>query len=133
MLSVCDLDVLQIIAYIREEIKRNNISEQTIIGLIWFSVMSSVEWNKKEELVTEQAIKLLKVTHPVIFVDLLSKCAWVIVVMTTCSPNGSSTSAVTVTTVLLPTLNMELLTKNILLLTCCVNFQTFLNEENKME
>lgn len=33
-----------------------------MIGLIWFSVMSSVEWNKKEELVTEQAIKLLKVT-----------------------------------------------------------------------
>lgn len=30
--------------------------------------MSSVEWNKKEELVTEQAIKLLKVTHPIIFV-----------------------------------------------------------------
>lgn len=33
-----------------------------MIGLIWSSVMSSVEWNKKEELVTEQAIKLLKVT-----------------------------------------------------------------------
>lgn len=68
MLSICDLDVLQIIAYIREEIKKNNISEQTIIGLIWFSVMSSVEWNKKEELVTEQAIKLLKVTLPIILV-----------------------------------------------------------------
>lgn len=54
--------VLQIIAYVREEIKKNNISEQTMIGLIWSSVMSSVEWNKKEELVTEQAIKLLKVT-----------------------------------------------------------------------
>lgn len=32
-----------------------------MIGLIWASVMSSVEWNKKEELVTEQAIKHLKV------------------------------------------------------------------------
>lgn len=30
--------------------------------------MSSVEWNKKEELVTEQAIKLLKVTPPIILV-----------------------------------------------------------------
>ncbi|XP_061579985.1 eIF5-mimic protein 2-A-like [Cololabis saira] len=49
-----------IIAFIREEIKKNNISEQTMIGLIWSSVMSSVEWNKKEELVTEQAIKHLK-------------------------------------------------------------------------
>lgn len=62
MCAISGLDVLQIIAYIREEIKKNNISEQTMIGLIWFSVMSSVEWNKKEELVTEQAIKLLKVT-----------------------------------------------------------------------
>lgn len=54
--------VLQIITYAREEIGKNSISEQAMIGLIWSSVMSSVEWNKKEELVTEQAIKLLKVT-----------------------------------------------------------------------
>ncbi|KAI3356471.1 hypothetical protein L3Q82_017686 [Scortum barcoo] len=55
-----------IIAYVREEIKKNNISEQTMIGLIWSSVMSSVEWNKKEELVTEQAIKLLKQYSPLL-------------------------------------------------------------------
>ena len=63
--NVCYISVprvWQIIAYVREEMKKNNISEQTMIGLIWLSVMSSVEWNKKEELVTEQAIKLLKVT-----------------------------------------------------------------------
>ncbi|AWP12873.1 Basic leucine zipper and W2 domain-containing protein 1-A [Scophthalmus maximus] len=55
-----------IIANVREEIKKNNISEQTMIGLIWSSVMSSVEWNKKEELVTEQAIKLLKQYSPLL-------------------------------------------------------------------
>uniref|UniRef100_A0A671U6Z8 Basic leucine zipper and W2 domains 1 n=1 Tax=Sparus aurata TaxID=8175 RepID=A0A671U6Z8_SPAAU len=55
-----------IIAYVREEMKKNNISEQTMIGLIWLSVMSSVEWNKKEELVTEQAIKLLKQYSPLL-------------------------------------------------------------------
>ncbi|KAF3842927.1 hypothetical protein F7725_001776 [Dissostichus mawsoni] len=55
-----------IILYVREEIKKNNISEQTMIGLIWASVMSSVEWNKKEELVTEQAIKLLKQYSPLL-------------------------------------------------------------------
>ncbi|XP_028991733.1 eIF5-mimic protein 2-A-like isoform X2 [Betta splendens] len=49
-----------IIAYVQEEIKKNNISEQIMIGRIWSSVMSCVEWNKKEELVTEQAIKHLK-------------------------------------------------------------------------
>lgn len=48
--------------------------------------MSSVEWNKKEELVTEQAIKLLKVTLHIItatetrdlretYARLLSNCA----------------------------------------------------------
>lgn len=64
---------LQIIAYTREEIKKNNISEQTMIGLIWSSVMSSVEWNKKEELVTEQAIKLLKVTPLLLWLCYLKK------------------------------------------------------------
>lgn len=49
------------IAYVREEMKKTSISEQTMIGIVWTSVMSSVEWNKKEELVTEQAIKHLKV------------------------------------------------------------------------
>ncbi|TNN88765.1 Basic leucine zipper and W2 domain-containing protein 1-A [Liparis tanakae] len=55
-----------IIPYVREEIKKNNISEQTMIGLIWASVMNSLEWNKKEELVTEQAIKLLKQYSPLL-------------------------------------------------------------------
>ena len=45
-----------------------------MIGLIWFSVMSSVEWNKKEELVTEQAIKLLKVTPVLLWL----KCVWML-------------------------------------------------------
>uniref|UniRef100_A0A674NZB9 Basic leucine zipper and W2 domains 1a n=1 Tax=Takifugu rubripes TaxID=31033 RepID=A0A674NZB9_TAKRU len=43
-----------------EEMKKANLSEQTMISIIWTSVMSCVEWNKKEELVTEQAIKHLK-------------------------------------------------------------------------
>lgn len=51
----------QIIAFTREEMKKANLSEQAMISMIWTSVMSSVEWNKKEELVTEQAIKHLKV------------------------------------------------------------------------
>lgn len=53
--------LLQIIAFTREEMKKANLSEQAMISIIWTSVMSSVEWNKKEELVTEQAIKHLKV------------------------------------------------------------------------
>lgn len=53
--------LFQMIGYVREEMKKTSISEQTMIGIVWTSVMSSVEWNKKEELVTEQAIKHLKV------------------------------------------------------------------------
>ncbi len=57
--------LVQIIAFTREEMKRANLSEQTMISIIWTSVMSCVEWNKKEELVTEQAIKHLKVRSAV--------------------------------------------------------------------
>ncbi|KAL1251482.1 hypothetical protein QQF64_019278 [Cirrhinus molitorella] len=55
-----------IIAYVREEMKKTSISEQTMIGIVWTSVMSTVEWNKKEELVTEQAIKHLKQYSPLL-------------------------------------------------------------------
>uniref|UniRef100_A0A7M4FWL9 Basic leucine zipper and W2 domains 1 n=1 Tax=Crocodylus porosus TaxID=8502 RepID=A0A7M4FWL9_CROPO len=55
-----------IILYVKEEMKKNNISEQTVIGIIWSSVMSTVEWNKKEELVAEQAIKHLKQYSPLL-------------------------------------------------------------------
>lgn len=54
----------EIIAYGMEEMKKSGISEQMMIGIMWTSVMSLVEWNKKEELVTEQAIKHLKQHSP---------------------------------------------------------------------
>lgn len=52
---------VQIILFTKEEMKKAGLTEQTMIGIIWASLMSSVEWNKKEELVSEQAIKHLKV------------------------------------------------------------------------
>ncbi|TRZ01789.1 hypothetical protein DNTS_017770 [Danionella cerebrum] len=57
---------LMIVGYVREEMRKTSISEQTMIGIVWTSVMSSVEWNKKEELVTEQAIKHLKLYSPLL-------------------------------------------------------------------
>uniref|UniRef100_A0A673GSD8 Basic leucine zipper and W2 domains 1b n=1 Tax=Sinocyclocheilus rhinocerous TaxID=307959 RepID=A0A673GSD8_9TELE len=65
LLSISALSLL-IIAYGKEEMKKNGISEQMMIGIMWTSVMSSVEWNKKEELVTEQAIKHLKQHSPLL-------------------------------------------------------------------
>ncbi|XP_056145226.1 eIF5-mimic protein 2-A-like [Lampris incognitus] len=61
-----DEPLKEIISYGREEMKKSNISEQTMIGIIWSSIMSSMEWNKKEELVTEQAIKHLKQYSPLL-------------------------------------------------------------------
>lgn len=54
------------ILYVKEEMKKNNIPEPVVIGIVWSSVMSTVEWNKKEELVAEQAIKRLKQYSPLL-------------------------------------------------------------------
>uniref|UniRef100_A0A8C4ZZ00 W2 domain-containing protein n=1 Tax=Gadus morhua TaxID=8049 RepID=A0A8C4ZZ00_GADMO len=61
-----ELHEQMIIAYTREEMKKAGLSEQAMISIIWSSVMSCVEWNKKEELVTEQAIKHLKQYSPLL-------------------------------------------------------------------
>lgn len=50
----------EIIADIREMSQKTNIADHEVIGLIWTTVMSWAEWNKKEELVTDQALKHLK-------------------------------------------------------------------------
>lgn len=50
------------VLYVKEEMKRNDLPETAVIGLLWTCVMNAVEWNKKEELVAEQALKHLKVT-----------------------------------------------------------------------
>ncbi|XP_012691908.1 basic leucine zipper and W2 domain-containing protein 1-A-like [Clupea harengus] len=58
--------VREIMAYVREEMKKGSITEQAMISIIWSCVMGCVEWNKKEELVTEQAIKHLKLYSPLL-------------------------------------------------------------------
>lgn len=50
----------EIIANLRELALKSNIADHEVIGLIWTTVMSFGEWNKKEELVTNQALKHLK-------------------------------------------------------------------------
>lgn len=50
----------EIISDIRDLAQKTNIADHEIIGLIWTTVMSLPEWNKKEELVADQAIKHLK-------------------------------------------------------------------------
>ena len=52
------------VLYVKEEMKRNDLPETAVIGLLWTCIMNAVEWNKKEELVAEQALKHLKVQGP---------------------------------------------------------------------
>lgn len=50
----------EMITNIKELSVKNNIPDHEIVGLIWSTVMGLGEWNKKEELVADQALKHLK-------------------------------------------------------------------------
>lgn len=50
----------EIIADLKEMALKYNIPEHEVINLIWTTIMSLGEWNKKEELVADQALKHLK-------------------------------------------------------------------------
>lgn len=49
-----------IIAEIREFAAKENITEHEAVCIIWATVMDIPEWSKKEELVTDQAVRHLK-------------------------------------------------------------------------
>jgi len=56
--------VKEIIASVKEAVVKYRLQEHEIITSLWNTVMSTVEWNKKEELVAEQALKHLKQYAP---------------------------------------------------------------------
>ncbi|XP_067686931.1 eIF5-mimic protein 2-like [Haliotis asinina] len=56
----------EIRAYVLEEMQKNGIPEHEVVILVWIIVMGSVEWNKKDELVTEQALKHLATYAPLL-------------------------------------------------------------------
>ncbi|XP_043920679.1 basic leucine zipper and W2 domain-containing protein 2 isoform X1 [Protopterus annectens] len=60
--------IKDVVVYVKEEMKRNDLQEPAVIGLLWTCVMNAVEWNKKEELVAEQALKHLKHYAPLLAV-----------------------------------------------------------------
>ncbi len=62
-LKCSGVNCAQIVVYVKEEMKKNDLQEQAVIGLLWTCLMNAVEWNKKEELVTEQALKHLKAQY----------------------------------------------------------------------
>ncbi|XP_062814136.1 eIF5-mimic protein 1 isoform X2 [Anolis carolinensis] len=60
--------IKEMVLYVKEEMKRNDLAEPAVIGLLWSCIMNAVEWNKKEELVAEQALKHLKQYAPLLAV-----------------------------------------------------------------
>ncbi|GAB6019389.1 Basic leucine zipper and W2 domain-containing protein 1 [Chamberlinius hualienensis] len=53
-----------IIIMVKEFMLKYSLPEHEIVVLVWNTLMGSVEWNKKEELVAEQALKHLKQYTP---------------------------------------------------------------------
>lgn len=53
----------EIIADIKDLSVKNSIPEHEVIVIVWTTIMSLGEWNKKEELVADQALRHLKIYH----------------------------------------------------------------------
>jgi len=58
--------VKEIVSSVKESAVKYNLQEYEIVTLVWNTVMSAVEWNKKEELVAEQALKHLRQYAPLL-------------------------------------------------------------------
>ncbi|KAG1687680.1 Basic leucine zipper and W2 domain-containing protein 2 [Nymphon striatum] len=63
--QVCEMiqdnsNIKEIISTVKKQMEKNNLIEPDVIVMLWNTVMGAVEWNKKEELVAEQALKHLK-------------------------------------------------------------------------
>ncbi|ODN03441.1 Protein krasavietz [Orchesella cincta] len=52
--------VKEIINEVKDYSLKNNLAEHEVIAILWTTLMAAVEWNKKEELVAEQALKHIK-------------------------------------------------------------------------
>ncbi|XP_035224255.1 basic leucine zipper and W2 domain-containing protein 1-like [Stegodyphus dumicola] len=55
-----NVPVDDIIAVVKEQVKKNALPEQEVPVLLWTTLMTVVDWNKRQELVQEQAIKHLR-------------------------------------------------------------------------
>ncbi|XP_031564656.1 basic leucine zipper and W2 domain-containing protein 1-like [Actinia tenebrosa] len=56
--------VKEIIVSLKDERKKYSIPEEDAVFLIWKAIMQEVEWNKKEEIVADQALRHLKTYSP---------------------------------------------------------------------
>lgn len=61
-----DEPIKEIISVVKEHMTRLNMAEHEVIVMAWNCLMDAVEWNKKEELVAEQALKHLRAYTPLL-------------------------------------------------------------------
>ena len=54
----------EIVVEMRDFAEKTSIPEHEVVALVWSTIMSIVEWNKKEELLAEQALKHLQAYVP---------------------------------------------------------------------
>jgi len=50
----------EIVADLKDSVKKHGLAEPEAVTMIWSAVMTAVDWNKKEDLLQEQALKHLK-------------------------------------------------------------------------
>lgn len=55
-----EVSVTELIGVARECAERHNLNDNEITLVLWYSIMKAVEWNKKEDLLAEQALRHLK-------------------------------------------------------------------------
>jgi len=52
--------IKELIAIVKESRERSSFSESEIVSIIWSAVMGAMDWNKKEELIEQQALRHLR-------------------------------------------------------------------------
>lgn len=60
------LPLKEIVTNCRDQMSKFKLSEEQVIILTWKALMASVEWNKKEDLVADQALRHLKIYAPLL-------------------------------------------------------------------
>ncbi|VDI15498.1 eIF5-mimic protein 2-like [Mytilus galloprovincialis] len=58
--------VEEMLRFIQEQIRDNSLNDSEITTMVWNTIMAAVEWNKKEELVADQAMKHIKIYCPLL-------------------------------------------------------------------
>lgn len=56
----------EILQHIKEQQEKLQLPEHELVVLVWTTLMGTVEWNKKEDLVADQALKHLKIYAPLL-------------------------------------------------------------------